>query len=345
MNSRFCPHLGLKDDPKTALGFPSEGNFCHHLSPSIPVRRDHQQKYCLSTGYHTCPVFIQPEKEAAFHVLDMALTRRRQITLLKYAGAFLLLIVMFGVIIEVGKSLIRANVNPGYSTTNETRDPAENPAAVSSPSNLMIFANPEITRTPFMPVTTREEAPTPSSSLSGCNAPPNWVQYTIKPTDSLFRLGLVFGISISELQMGNCLGERSILQPGEIIYVPMPPTITPTATLMTSLTPLPQRPYQPRPTQTPRPASPPEPVAKPSNTQVPTIVPTPTPSPPPPPTATPTPTSAPILPTSTKTPVLPTPTSAPDLPTPTSTPTSPIPTSEPDIPSSTATPPVTETVP
>jgi hypothetical protein len=333
MNSKFCPYLGLKDDPNTALGFPSEGNFCHHVSPSIPVRRDHQQNYCLSTSYHACPVIVQPEKEAAFHVQDMALTRRRQITLLKYAGAFLLLIVMVGAISEVGKSLIRAITEPGYSTTNETQDPAAVPAAVSSPSNLMIFANPEITRTPFMPVTTREEAPTPSPPLSGCNVPNNWVQYIIKPTDSLFRLSLVFGISISELQVGNCLGERSILQPGEMIYVPVPPTITPTDPLMPSPTALPQRPYQPtRPTQTPRPTSPPEPVAKPSNTQVPTLEPTPTLSPPPPPTAIPTPTS-----TATKIPDLPTPTSAPDLPTPTFTPGLPVPATAPQIPSFTAT--------
>src|SRR5690242_11597996 len=53
-----CPFLGLKDDPTTALDFPSQGNFCHHSQPASPVKGAHQQQFCLTAEHTACPMFL-----------------------------------------------------------------------------------------------------------------------------------------------------------------------------------------------------------------------------------------------------------------------------------------------
>jgi LysM repeat protein len=300
MNPKSCPHLGLRNDTQTALGFPSQGNFCHHIKPPVPIRRDHQQNYCLSAGYTACPLIVQPDKKEALQIIDVDPTRRRLITLLKYGSALLLLlIIVAGAIIEAGKIFNQTEEIPINPTTNETQDPAELTAAVSSPSSIMTFLDAEITTTLYLPLTNAEEQLTPSPPLSECTVPSNWVEYTINPTDSLFRLSLLYNVNISDLQKVNCLGDRSILQPGEIIFVPIPATPTPTSTFTPSPTPTPRRPNQFIPTNTSAPPPPPEPVVIPTDTPPPPIVPTDTAPPPPPPTAVPIPTEPPIIPTPT----------------------------------------------
>jgi hypothetical protein len=55
----MCPFLGLKDDPTTALSFPSSGNHCFHARPVLPVKLGFQRNYCLSHQYTDCEEFIR----------------------------------------------------------------------------------------------------------------------------------------------------------------------------------------------------------------------------------------------------------------------------------------------
>lgn len=57
-----CPLLGLPDDPDTAFAFSTDANHCHKSIPSASVRLNHQQNYCLSADYVSCPLFRQPGK-------------------------------------------------------------------------------------------------------------------------------------------------------------------------------------------------------------------------------------------------------------------------------------------
>src|SRR6266508_1495542 len=82
MNRKICPYLGLKDDPSTALDFPSQGNFCHHASPVAPVNGTYQQQYCLSAEHTACPLFkaAEPKRMPAAMLLKAnsnALSRQR----------------------------------------------------------------------------------------------------------------------------------------------------------------------------------------------------------------------------------------------------------------------------
>lgn len=59
-----CPLLGLPDDPETAFAFSTDANHCHKSIPPASVRLNHQQKYCLSAEYVSCPLFRQRSKVA-----------------------------------------------------------------------------------------------------------------------------------------------------------------------------------------------------------------------------------------------------------------------------------------
>ena len=52
-----CPHLGIKNDPATAVAFPSTWNYCHRASPSASVALAHQRRYCQGTVHVQCAVF------------------------------------------------------------------------------------------------------------------------------------------------------------------------------------------------------------------------------------------------------------------------------------------------
>ena len=52
-----CHYFGMKDDPATAVAYPSTGNHCFHCRyPAVPVL-DHQSAYCLSPAHISCPVY------------------------------------------------------------------------------------------------------------------------------------------------------------------------------------------------------------------------------------------------------------------------------------------------
>ncbi|MCD6401652.1 MAG: LysM peptidoglycan-binding domain-containing protein [Anaerolineales bacterium] len=75
-------------------------------------------------------------------------------------------------------------------------------------------------------------APTPTISIFQCGPPEGWITYKVKSGDNLFRIGLSYGVTVSELQFANCLGNSSLIITGQILYVPnvIPITIAPTPT-------------------------------------------------------------------------------------------------------------------
>lgn len=136
---------------------------------------------------------------------------------------------------------------------------------------------------PPAPTNTRAPAPAQSATDTAaptarpCGPPPGWVLYTVKPGDTLYRLSVVLGVSVGQLQMANCLSSPNLIQAGSVIYVPFLPkaSSTPTAT---------QRPKQPTATKT---AVPPSPTTAVPPSATPTTPNTPTPETPTPVTVTP----------------------------------------------------------
>jgi hypothetical protein len=60
-HSSICQYVGLKEDPATAISYPSTSNHCFHCQiPSVPTP-EHQEAYCLVKTHTNCPVYTQPE--------------------------------------------------------------------------------------------------------------------------------------------------------------------------------------------------------------------------------------------------------------------------------------------
>lgn len=124
----------------------------------------------------------------------------------------------------------------------------------------------------------------PSATTVACGAPAGWVNYLVQPGDTLFRISLLYRVSVNDLKRANCLVSDTI-KSGTLLKVPnvatstpqFVPSLTPTNTLEPSVTSSPT-------TELPSPTA--------TNTTVPSETPT---TPPPPPTATiePTATTAP----------------------------------------------------
>ena len=53
-----------------------------------------------------------------------------------------------------------------------------------------------------------------------CGAPYSWIVYFVQPGDTLYHLGLAYGITTSELQRANCMRTSTLLRTGQILYVP-----------------------------------------------------------------------------------------------------------------------------
>ena len=55
---KHCTYLGLKEDRKSHVGFPSTGNFCFHCkNPAVPLT-EHQTQFCLGEASSSCPVLL-----------------------------------------------------------------------------------------------------------------------------------------------------------------------------------------------------------------------------------------------------------------------------------------------
>lgn len=188
---------------------------------------------------------------------------------------------------QIPPGWIVITVNPGdtleflaetYQTTTEvlTEENCLLIDRISPGSQLYV---PELHAT-LTPTKTRKPRPSPTY----CPGPPyGWVLYTVKAGDTLYSIGQAHGgVSPTELQAANCMGNSTIIKVGEQIWVPYVPAPTPTSstTPSTTTSPIPTDQYTPTVTSTPSqsatssPTS--TPTAIPQDTMTPTFTPTPT---------------------------------------------------------------------
>jgi LysM repeat protein len=175
-----------------------------------------------------------------------------------------------------------------------------------------------------------KRTPTPTATKVTCGPFPGWVKgYTIQPGDTLYRLSLIFRVSVEDLQIANCLGNSTQIHAGERFWVPFVPPVVPSRTPVRTPTPVAQPTHTPTnpPTATSQPTNTPRPTATstslPGPTRTPTRIPqptdNPTDSPTPAPSDTPIPSDTPVPP-ATNTPVPSDTPLPPNTPVPTDTP-------------------------
>lgn len=123
----------------------------------------------------------------------------------------------------------------------------------------------------------------PIATAPACGAPAGWIQYSVQPGDTLYKISQLYRTTVSQLQNANCLGSSSTIFVGQKLWAPNVPTSTPaiTATIIT----LEFATATPAPTDTPVPTATIEPTATPvppSATLPPSATPPPTGTTPPP---------------------------------------------------------------
>ncbi|MCB0164946.1 MAG: LysM peptidoglycan-binding domain-containing protein [Anaerolineae bacterium] len=134
----------------------------------------------------------------------------------------------------------------------QTVGQADTPTATATPTNTTAPPPPpRATDTPTRAViiVTATSVP-PTFTPNPCAPPQGWVEYVVRPGDTLSSLAQKVNIGQTDLQQTNCLAS-SVLIPGQSIYLPF---IPPEATVTNTTTPLPS-PTSTRPS-TPTPIAP-----------------------------------------------------------------------------------------
>ncbi len=105
-----------------------------------------------------------------------------------------------------------------------------------------VTATTVITNTPFPTMTPTEVTPTPAptatpemtdtpqasaspnttatAAAAACEYPKDWAPYTVQSGDVLINLAEFFGLTLEDLQKGNCMDDGTLIYPGDVIYLP-----------------------------------------------------------------------------------------------------------------------------
>lgn len=86
---KICPYLGLQQDSKTPAIFPTERNYCYRANPARPIPDTHQQEYCLSDSYPSCPIFLNPSAAVDSESSPHDGTREQRQRIFPFVVAFL----------------------------------------------------------------------------------------------------------------------------------------------------------------------------------------------------------------------------------------------------------------
>lgn len=62
-STNICPHLGMKDDQTTPVGYPSTRNVCYHSRKEEIPNLNYQRSTCLGGRFRRCPLFYSEELE------------------------------------------------------------------------------------------------------------------------------------------------------------------------------------------------------------------------------------------------------------------------------------------
>jgi len=91
----------------------------------------------------------------------------------------------------------------------------------------MVFyiPQPRVSLTPPSPSPSQSSSPSPSffGTATYCFHPPGWMAYTVKPGDTLSKLSQELNISISQLQVANCLDSHTYIRSGQRLFDPQIP--------------------------------------------------------------------------------------------------------------------------
>ncbi|MBN1120254.1 MAG: LysM peptidoglycan-binding domain-containing protein [Anaerolineae bacterium] len=131
-----------------------------------------------------------------------------------------------------------------FSTATQTWSPPPTKTATPGPSEPTDRpANTPVPSATNPPSTNTSQPPAASS----CQIASGWVPYTVQAGETLYKIGLRYGVTVDTLQNGNCMS-TTVLSVGDVIYVPPVAPVSPTNTPVLSV---PQATITPGPSPTP----------------------------------------------------------------------------------------------
>ena len=222
-----CPYLGLRDDSLTSHSFPSDRNYCHYTRTPIPIEPSYQTIYCLSEYHVNRPIFTGAEAPAEAETKrGLPLLLRRGCIFTAVAAAILL--ISFFLPCFAGSSGMWLGVLP-------LGRPTAQPVTVSLPTQEA----PAPTE-PLPPTDTiLPDATDTAVAETECVIPAGWNAYILNPGDNLVQLSGSAGLTLFELQRGNCGIDLAKVTMGSMIFLPEILTPTPSMTLTFTPTPTP----------------------------------------------------------------------------------------------------------
>jgi hypothetical protein len=113
------------------------------------------------------------------------------------------------------------------------------PVQLPAPISPAAAGTPTLPGLPITPTLPPVTIPLPPTAIpTACVPRSDWAfTYTVEAGDTLFGIAQRFGLSLAELQSGNCIADANIINVGQTLRVPAP--LEPTATATTTTTPQP----------------------------------------------------------------------------------------------------------
>jgi len=79
--------------------------------------------------------------------------------------------------------------------------------------------------------------PPPANTTIPCGPFPGWIRsYIVQPGDTLFHIATLYRTTVPDLQHANCKSNSTVIFPGDRLWVPNVPTITPGVTIIPTFT-------------------------------------------------------------------------------------------------------------
>lgn len=169
-----------------------------------------------------------------------------RITARRIAGAVLVAATVVNLIIVGAVSAVTPP--PSTMTPTMTVSASTNGEALTLPPRVTDTLTPSATPTDTpTPTSTSTQTPSATStytftptytltpSLVPCTPQYSWPIYLVERGDRLFSIALATGSTVNEIMLANCL-VSDLIFPGQLLYVPRLPIITPTFTPTVTLT-------------------------------------------------------------------------------------------------------------
>ena len=144
--------------------------------------------------------------------------------------ALITIVIILGAILL---SQVEANTGSKPATASPTTQVKTAPPITASPTPTTQASPTSVPPTSTssaataVPATSTATKTLPTSTPSECGQPKGWVAYYIHQGDTLYRLSLAYGVTVSQLQQANCMGQSTLLMTGHTLFVPPWATLTP----------------------------------------------------------------------------------------------------------------------